>query len=73
MTNSETDRGGDDGAWTEPRTPGVPAPTVWPAIVAVSVVTFSFGLLTSWVISAVGLASFAFSVSHWMEELNRDV
>ncbi len=41
-------------------------------MVALSVVVFSFGMLTSWVISAVGLAAFAFSLSHWMEELDRD-
>jgi len=61
-----------DETWTEPRSPGIPEPTYWPAVVALSVVTFSLGFLTSWVITAAGLAAFTFSVTRWMEELNRD-
>ncbi len=61
-----------DETWTEPRSPGIPEPTYWPAAVALSVVTFSLGFLTSWAITAAGLAAFTFSVTRWMEELNRD-
>lgn len=61
-----------DETWTEPRSPGIPEPTYWPAAVALSVVTFSLGFLTSWVITTAGLAAFTFSVTRWMQELNRD-
>jgi len=62
-----------DDTWTEPRSPDIPEPTYWPAAVALSVVTFSLGFLTSWVITAAGIAAFGFSVTRWMQELNRDV
>jgi len=58
--------------WTEPRSPEVPAATYWPAIAALAVVTSFFGILTSWVISAVGLIIFVIAMNHWIGELNRD-
>lgn len=58
--------------WTQPRTPGVPAPTIWPVIAALSIVTLLFGFLTSWVILAVGFVLFVISMKHWIGELNRD-
>ena len=75
-----------DGQWTEPRSPEVPEPTLqelegsngvleptyWPAVTALAIVVLLFGFLTSWVISAVGLIMFIFSMSHWIGELNRD-
>ena len=68
----ETPREAPDG-WTEPRSPGVPSPTFWPAVTALSVVALFFGFLTSWVISAVGLILFAYSIKEWMGELARDI
>ena len=61
-----------DRQWTEPRSPEVPEPTYWPAVTALAIVVLLFGFLTSWVISAVGLIMFIFSMSHWIGELNRD-
>ena len=55
--------------WSRPKPEHVPHPTYWPAVLALGVTCLVWGLVTSYVISAVGLLLFAVALSGWIWEL----
>jgi hypothetical protein len=54
--------------WSRARPDHIPRPTYWPAVLALGV-TFAFwGLITTWIISVIGLAIMAIGTVGWMAE-----
>jgi hypothetical protein len=60
---------GDRDAWADPLPETVPAPTYWPAVLALGVMGLFFGVLTSPIVLAMGLCVFAVAVCNWIGEL----
>jgi hypothetical protein len=50
----------------------IPAPTFWPAGVALGVVLFLWGLVTSVILVCVGLLLLTLSIAGWLEEMRND-
>lgn len=47
----------------------LPQPTYWPAVLALGITFLAWGIVTSLVISAVGLVLFALALAGWIGEL----
>jgi hypothetical protein len=58
--------------WSRPKPEHVPNPTYWPAVLALGVTFLVWGLITSYVISAVGLALFGLALGGWIWEMRHD-
>lgn len=57
-------------SWTaKPLPERLPRPTFWPAALSLAVTLVAFGVVTSWIISLVGLALFVVSATGWFMEL----
>ena len=57
----------------EPLPPeGLPRPTFFPAGVAMGTAFIFWGLITSWVVLAVGISLFAAALAGWIYELLRE-
>jgi hypothetical protein len=54
--------------WVRARPEHIPRPTYWPAVLALGVTFALWGLITTWVISIVGLALMAIATAGWMAE-----
>ncbi|HEY9773491.1 MAG TPA: hypothetical protein V6C81_06750 [Planktothrix sp.] len=50
----------------------IPPPTVWPVTLALGTTLLAFGIVTSWEISAVGLAVFLLGAAGWFGDLRHD-
>ncbi|MDB5220994.1 MAG: hypothetical protein JWO86_8921 [Myxococcaceae bacterium] len=50
----------------------LPRPTFWPAGVAFGITLLMLGLLTSFVVIAIGLAVFVVSLAGWIGELRHE-
>ena len=48
---------------------GLPSPTYWPAVLALGITFLAWGLLTSALISGVGLALFVVALAGWIGAL----
>lgn len=48
----------------------IPSPTYWPIILALGLIFFFWGFVTSLIISGVGLITMGFSLAGWIGELN---
>lgn len=51
---------------------GLPEPTYWPAVLAFGITLIFWGILTSWIISGVGLIVFAVAIAGWIGDLSHD-
>ena len=58
--------------WSRPKPEHVPHPTYWPAVLALGVTFLAWGLITSYVISAVGLVLFGLALGGWIWEMRHD-
>jgi hypothetical protein len=47
----------------------LPHPTYWPAGLALGITFLAWGLITSWVILAVGFVFFVASLAGWIQEI----
>lgn len=61
--------GGPPARWSTPRPEKLPAPTYWPAALALAIVMILFGIVTSYAISGVGLLLLVWSLAKWIGEL----
>ncbi len=54
------------------RTPGepLPRPTFWPAALALGIVFVLWGVVTSYIVSGVGLILFVLALAGWIRELS---
>lgn len=57
--------------WSEPRPAVLPEPTYWPAALALGCTLLLWGVLTTWLISAVGLGLLLTSLVGWLRDLVR--
>ena len=56
--------------WSRPKPDHVPRPTYWPAVMGLGVTCLFWGVVTTYVISAVGLVLFVIALAGWIGELN---
>jgi len=57
--------------WNAPRPGTVPRRTLWPAAAALGMVLTLWGVVTVYLVAAVGIALLSVSVLGWIEELRR--
>jgi len=50
----------------------LPKPSVWPAVCGIGIGLLGFGVVTSWLFSAVGVLAIAWSLAGWIRELCHD-
>ena len=55
--------------WTVPRPETLPAPTYWPVVLALGTTMILWGLVSSWLLSGVGLLLFALALSGWIGDI----
>lgn len=55
--------------WNRPEPGLLPPPTYWPAVLALGNTLLLWGILTTWVISLVGLVSCIAGLSGWIHNL----
>jgi hypothetical protein len=55
--------------WSAPRPEILPRPTPWPMVVAFGACLLAWGVVTSWIISGVGLIAFVIGIRGWIVEL----
>ena len=58
--------------WSTPKPEQIPHPTYWPPVMALGTILLLWGIVTSWMISLVGLMLFICSISGWIWELYHD-
>ncbi len=58
--------------WTGAKPDHMPLPTAWPAGLGLAATLIVWGLITSWIISAVGLALFAAAIAGWIIEIRHE-
>ena len=63
--SSRPDRTG----WHKPLPEKLPEPTAWPVVLAFGACLMAWGIVTSWIISAVGLIVFAAGVGGWIARM----
>ncbi len=65
MERDVKDAAAADG-WGEPKPAVLPRPTYSPAAMALGIVFFAWGLIVSWILSAVGLALMFIALAGWI-------
>lgn len=63
----------DEETWHEPAPEVMPRPTYWPAVTALGVVFLLWGVVTTFIISAVGVALLVLALSGWIGELRNEL
>jgi len=58
-----------DETWNDARPARLPRPTWWPAALAFGITLLAWGIVTSWMISAVGLVIFIVALGGWIREI----
>jgi hypothetical protein len=61
-----------DPGWNLPRPAHLPHPTYWPAVLAMGIVFFAWGLVTNPVVTAVGVIIFFVALLGWIGEMRHD-
>ena len=51
----------------------LPKPTYWPFFLALSVVLIFWGILTSWIISGIGVVLFGVALTGWLVEIYKEL
>jgi hypothetical protein len=59
----------DRAGWSVPRPEILPKPTPWPVVVAFGSCLIAWGVVTSWIVSGVGLLAFIIGIRGWVVEL----
>ncbi|WP_146180350.1 hypothetical protein [Opitutus sp. ER46] len=58
--------------WTPLPLEHLPAPTFWPAGLALAITFLFWGLISSWVILVIGLGLFAVSLGGWIKDIRHE-
>lgn len=58
--------------WHTPQPEILPAPTYWPAVLALGTIMVLWGFVSSWIISGVGLILFVLALAGWMGEIRHE-
>jgi hypothetical protein len=74
MSNSEksNDATSAPGAWSRPQGGHIPEPTYMPVVVALGVVCMLWGIVTTYLITLVGLVLFVVGIFGWIGELRHE-
>ena len=59
-------------SWTVPQPEILPAPTYWPVVLALGTTMILWGLVSSWLLSGVGLLLFALALSGWIGDIRHE-
>jgi len=55
--------------WNRPKPEAVTEPTWWPSLLALGATFMAWGLITSFIVLLIGLATFAVSLAGWIGEI----
>lgn len=58
--------------WHPPLPERLPEPTVWPLVLAFGATLMAWGVVTSWIISVVGLLLFAAGAGGWISRMRHE-
>lgn len=58
--------------WSEPEPKEIPRPTYWPIVMAVAITFIFWGIVTSLIISGVGILLFALSLAGWIGDIRHE-
>ena len=58
--------------WNAPRPEKLPEPTIWPATLALGITFLMWGLVTSFIISGVGVVLFAAALAGWIRDIRHE-
>lgn len=58
--------------WTKPRAQVIPRPTYAPAVTAIAVICLLWGLVTTFLISLLGLILLVAGLAYWIGELRHE-
>jgi len=58
--------------WHEPRHQNIPRPTYCPAVLALAIVCLLWGMVTSYLVSLLGLVLFIVGLTDWIGELRHE-
>ncbi len=58
--------------WTVLPPKKLPEPTVWPAMLALAITFLVWGLVTSLIITGIGLALFATAMAGWIRDIRHE-
>jgi hypothetical protein len=58
-----------DETWNDPKPEKIPRPTFWPATLAFGVTFLLWGIVTMWIVSALGLVIIAVAIGGWIREI----
>ena len=58
--------------WSRPLPEELPRPTYWPVVMALGITFLAWGLVTSVIVSAVGLVLFAMALAGWIGEIRHE-
>lgn len=72
MNDSSNKPIGEHPDWNPARPEIIPAPTVWPASLALASTLMVWGFITSLIISAVGICLFAVSLAGWIGDIRHE-
>jgi hypothetical protein len=70
--NPPTPSHGLRAGWNEPRPEKLPAPTAWPAALALAVTLILWGFVSSFVITDIGLALFVAALAGWVADIRHE-
>jgi hypothetical protein len=59
-------------SWSEPRPQNIPRPTYSPAVLALAIVCLLWGIVTTYLISLLGVILFAVGLADWIGELRHE-
>ena len=59
-------------SWTVLPPEKLPAPSIWPATLALAITFLVWGLVTSLIITGVGLALFAVALAGWIRDIRHE-
>lgn len=62
----------DDTGWNSPQPESLPRPTAWPLVLALGASLIAWGIVTSWIISVIGLVLFGIGAGGWVAEMRYD-
>jgi len=67
-----TDSSDRGSGWIVPRPETLPAPTYWPVVLALGTIMSLWGLVSSWLLSGVGLLLFAIALGGWIGDIRHE-
>ncbi len=58
--------------WSRPQPAVLPRPTYWPVVMALGITFVAWGILTTWIITAVGALLFVLALVGWIGEIKHE-